>query len=261
MERLMDPFETWRQWQAFAAASQPAAAGAAGFAPFAAAAERFTAEARRFVDGAAAGAAPAAAAANAFGDFLREQFQDLRMPWSAGPGGTPGSAQQSLLDIPALGAGREHQQRVQRMAEAWRRIEDAQRRLQRLWSDALREAAAGFSAQLLAASAPPQPEALRKLYDEWIDRAEEAYARTAHSEAFCEALADFVNASAAYRNEMQAGIEQGSKWLDLPTRAELNTLIRRVKALEEKLNAAPDAPRDPPRARRAPKRARGKAKR
>ena len=57
---------------------------------------------------------------------------------------------------PALGPTREHQQRWQRTAEAWRRMVDAQRRLQRLWSDALREAAAAFAAQSRAAASGRQ---------------------------------------------------------------------------------------------------------
>src|ERR1700686_26582 len=154
--------DLWRQWQAFAALWAPAAPGAQassagdasfGFAPFIDAAERFKAAAQSFIDGAASGSAPSASeAAQNFSDFLRDQFADARPPWHAGPG--PGSGlgtrahQASLSDWPALGPMREHQQRWQRMTEAGRRIDDAQRRLQRLWSDALRQAAADFAARL-----------------------------------------------------------------------------------------------------------------
>ena len=143
------------------------------------------------------------------------------------------------MDSPALGPTREHQQRWQRTAEAWRRIDAAQRRLQRLWSDALREAATAFAAQ----PGPPRgtaidAEALHKLYDTWIDCAEQAYARTAHGDAFCDALTEFVNASSEWRRELQTSIEQCAKQLDLPTRTEINSLTHRLKALEEQLRAA-----------------------
>jgi class III poly(R)-hydroxyalkanoic acid synthase PhaE subunit len=131
---------------------------------------------------------------------------------------------------------REHQERAQRAAQAWRGMDDAQRRLQRLWSDTLREAASAFIARLGAAqSAPLTPDALNRLYDSWIDCAEEAYARTAHSEAFCDALADYVNASSHWRRESNAGAEFWAKLLDLPTRNEINTLAQRLRALEDRV--------------------------
>ena len=243
--------DLWRQWQAFAALWVPGRPdsqasfgrdGAFGFTPIMDAAERFTAAARSFLDGAANASAPAAGeAARAFSDFLREQFADFQLPWSSGigAGAGHGAPPPSMGDSPAFGATREHQQRWQRMAEASRRIAAAQHRLQRLWSDALREAAAAFAARLV----PPQPtavsaEALRKLYDTWIDCAEEAYARMAHGEAFCNALAEYVNASSQWRRELQASIEHMAKLLDLPTRSEINTLTQRLKSVEELLRAA-----------------------
>jgi ketosteroid isomerase-like protein len=254
-----------RQWQAFASLWAPATPesqagfgreGTFGSGSFMEAAQRFAAAARSFLDGADNASVPAAGeAARAFGDFLREQFADFQLPWSSGfgAGACHGAPPPSMGDLPAFGATREHQQRWQRMAEASRRIDDARRRLQRLWSDALREAAAAFAARLV----PPHPsgvsaEALRKLYDIWIDCAEEAYARVAHGEAFCNALAEYVNASSQWRRELQASIEHLAKLLDLPTRSEINTLTQRLKSVEELLRAAqnkgtPQVPASPTR--------------
>jgi hypothetical protein len=125
------------------------------------------------------------------------------------------------------------------MADAWRRLDEAQRRLQRLWSDALREAAATFAAKI----GPPQigapsPEAVRALYDRWIDCAEDAYSRAAHSEIFCTTLAEYVNAGSEWRGEMRASVEHAAKLLDLPTRSEINTLTQRLKSVEAELRAA-----------------------
>ena len=240
--------DPWRQWQALAGllssanpASQARSArnSAFGFAPFIDAAERFTVAARTFLDGADNASVRAAdEAARTFSDFLREHFADFQMPWSGGFGAA--DAQPALMtNSPALGPTREHQQRWQRTAEAWRRIDDAQRRLQRLWSDALREASTAFAARL----GPPQAtavsaETMRKLYDMWIECAEEAYARAAHGDDFCKALSDFVNASSQWRRELQASIEHSAKLLDLPTRSEINTLMHRLKSVEEQLRAA-----------------------
>jgi hypothetical protein len=141
-----------------------------------------------------------------------------------------------------------------------------------LWSDALRDAALTFAARVephnpsaakgsVPGGEPPGAEALRALYDSWIDCAEEAYARMAHSESFSSSLADFLNAGSAWRKESQANVELWAKALDLPTRSELNTLMRRVNSLEEQLRLKEprDPPRtDPPRARRPSRAHRGK---
>ena len=229
-------FDPFHQWQALAALWSPAAPGAAGFGSFAAAAEQFNAAAASFLSAQArppAAVAGAATAAEAFQRLLREQFGTLAMPWSS-VGRSAGSAPRGEgPDTLALGAGREHQQRLQRIAEAAAAIEAAQRRLQLLWSDALREAAATYGKALGASPAgDATPAALRALYDRWIDCAEEAYGRMAHSEAYGDALAEYVNAGSRWRADMQACVEQWAKLLDLPTRAELNTLIERVSALE-----------------------------
>ena len=247
MESRIVDHDPWRQWQAFAAllsSANPAPQarsgrdGGFGFAPFIDAAERFTAAARTILDGAGNASARTDEAARTFSDFLREQFADFQMPWSAGLGAA-GVQPAPMENSPAFGPTREHQQRWQRTADAWRRTDDARRRLQRLWSDALGEAATAFAARLgppLAAAA--SAEGVRKLYDLWIECAEEAYARAAHGDAFCEALSEFVNASSQWRRETQASVEHSAKLLDLPTRSEINTLTQRLRSVEEQLRAA-----------------------
>jgi hypothetical protein len=247
--------DLWRQWQAFAGLWAPGASpGAAGgdrgfgFAPVIDAAERFKAAVQTMLDGAAGGPEAAARAVQNFSDFLRDEFTAARPPWHAGFGA--GVQSPPLADWPALGPMREHQQRWQRMSEAARRIDDAQRRLQRQWSDALRQAAADLAARLQPPpSAAADADALRKLYDTWIDCAEDAYARTAHSEAFCNAQAELVNAGSQWREELQAGIEHWAKLLDLPTRSEINTLTLRLRSIEQQLRAATAAPAAAPRAK------------
>jgi hypothetical protein len=284
--------ELWQQWRSFAALWAPGAPGAplgtraasagetgSGFAPFIEAAERFRSATQRFIAAAASGSAPAAAeAAQGFSDYLRDQFADIHLPWSGLTGSPEATHSPSFTDWPALGPMREHQQRWQRMADAGRRFDEAQRRLQRLWSDALHQAATDFAARLQAPLPnAADPAVLRKLYDSWIDCAEDAYARTAHSEAFCSAQADLVNATSQWRQELRAGIEHWSKLLDLPTRSEINTLAQRLKTLEAQWRAAAPAARAPwsklkarsaapraatkARARRTRRKARGKAKR
>ncbi|MGO9934073.1 MAG: poly(R)-hydroxyalkanoic acid synthase subunit PhaE [Steroidobacteraceae bacterium] len=279
--------DAWQQWQAFSALLAPGAPasapghahnGGSSFAPFAKLAERFNAAARAYLDGTANASMPAAAeAARTFGDFLRELCTDIPLPWNLSGGGSGGSGAAPVFAMhsPALGATRELQLRAQRMADAWRRSEEAQRRLQRIGADALREAATSFASRLASSPPPaPIPEALHTLYGTWIDCAEDAFSRAAHSEPFCSALAEYVNAGSEWRKDLQAGVEHSAKLLDLPTRSEINTLTQRLRAAENELRAlqqerapkaAPDKPKraagEPKRAAGEPKRAAGKSKR
>jgi hypothetical protein len=233
--------DPWSHWKAFAARAQHRPQRDA-FTPLLDAAESFEAAARKFLE-AAARAPSADEAARTFGHFLREQSMVFfQPPWSA-PASAGGAPWAAVLDAPALGLTREHQQRWQRTADAARRVADAQRRLQCLWSDALRDAATAFASRL-AASAPAVPQAgaafaatLRSLYDAWIDCAEQAYAGMAHGEPFCDTLADFVNAESQWRREFAASVEHWSKLMDLPTRSELNSLTLRLKSAEDELHA------------------------
>jgi hypothetical protein len=199
----------------------------AGFAPFMDA-ERFAAAARAFHQ---SGRDPQTAAA-AFGDFLRDQFSGvLRGMWG---GSASDLSAPPCQEPPALGPTREHQERWQRVAAAWQRLQEAQRRLQRLWSDALSEAARTFVSNLSSATAPLTPQAIHQFYDAWVDCAEEAYARMAHGEAFATALAEAMKAAGEWRDQSAASIEPWAKWLDWPTRTEINSLSMRVRALEQK---------------------------
>jgi hypothetical protein len=227
--------------------------------------QAFSDAARSYLTAATQASQPGAA--QQFSDFLREQFASYSQPWgsvgawqpwaaAAAPPGAPAGASEA----PAFGPTREHQQRARRMSEAQQRMEAAQRRLQRLWSDVLREAATRFVAQLAPTPPASGPEGLRKLYDRWIDCAEEAYARVAHGEAFCQAQAEFTNAASQWRREQQANIEQWSRFLDLPTRSEINSVIRRLQAVEQQLRSKSGEPAPgPPAPARAPaRRAQGK---
>ncbi len=256
----------WRQWQTLGpfawnggGPSAPPGSAPSGFGPFADSAERFAAAAREFAANAQRAAAPskdapqaAFAAADGFGNFLRDHFaRCFRTPWPAPP--SPAPMATAFTDAPALGLGREQVLRAQRAAEAWKRLMEAQDQLQRLWSDTLREAASAFSSR-------PQPapgealtqDAIDRLYDQWIDCAEEAYARTAHSDAFCDALGAYVNAGSQWRRESAADIEEWAKLLDLPTRSEINALTLRLRELEAQL-AAMERPTRPARPAPSPK--------
>jgi class III poly(R)-hydroxyalkanoic acid synthase PhaE subunit len=76
------------------------------------------------------------------------------------------------------------------------------------------------------------------LYDAWIDCAEGTYAQAAHSERFARLLAELCNISSAFKVERGKLTEQIARHLDLPSRAEVDTLHRQVRALNAAVRAA-----------------------
>ncbi len=82
------------------------------------------------------------------------------------------------------------------------------------------------------------------VYDAWIDRAEEAYARVAHSEAFARLLADICNTLSAFKIERGKMLEAFARHMDWPSRAEVDSLHRQVRTLAAALakTAAPAPP-------------------
>jgi poly(hydroxyalkanoate) synthase III subunit E len=252
-----DPWRAWQAWAALLATPPAQGAPGPGATSLAGSAERFAAAAGRYFEAVRSSPASAAQAAQSFADFLRDEFAaSFTPPSGVGLGWGTGAASLGAAEAPALGLGREHVERARRAAAAWQRLDEAQRRLQRLWLDALREGAAAFAQRLGAMPRPATDlEAPQRLYDTWIDCAEEAYAQAAHGQAFADALADSVNAGSEWRRETQAGIEACAKLWDLPTRSELNSLAERLRSVEEAVRTQNAASRDPAR---KPRRARRK---
>ena len=75
----------------------------------------------------------------------------------------------------------------------------------------------------------------RELYDLWIECGEEIYAEVARSEEYCRSQAALGNASIELRARQQEILERGLKYFDLPTRSELNSVHRELRALRERL--------------------------
>ena len=76
------------------------------------------------------------------------------------------------------------------------------------------------------------------LYDAWIDCAEEAFARAAHTEQFARLLADLCNLLSAFKVERGKLLEALARHLDWPSRAEVDSLHHQVRALAAAAEAA-----------------------
>ncbi len=176
---------------------------------------------------------------------LQQQFTSM---WSSAfsqftPGGTPAagpamgtSGNFGMPELPALGLTRERQEAMKRMQHLVTEYAQQQQALTKLWGeiigDALKTLGENVGAKLQKGEMPQSPKAL---YDLWVESAELAYARAAHSPAYAKAQADLGNTVAKLRTEQRMMVETVTRELDLPTRAELNTVHRRIKEMKTEI--------------------------
>jgi Poly(R)-hydroxyalkanoic acid synthase subunit (PHA_synth_III_E) len=144
---------------------------------------------------------------------------------------------------------------LQRVWELWGRLAQLQAQLAAHWSEIANTAARCFVTRLgAAAGAPATPEQALKLYEVWVDCAEEAYAATVHKEDFARLQAELANTSATLLVEQRKHAEALVRAFGLPTRNELDTLYGQLKDLRRQLAelAAPGRSSREHPSRRAP---------
>ncbi|HEU0277908.1 MAG TPA: class III poly(R)-hydroxyalkanoic acid synthase subunit PhaE [Rhodanobacteraceae bacterium] len=147
----------------------------------------------------------------------------------------------SLLDLPAFGYAREHQERYQKTAKAWLDYQHETNRYNALIARASRRAFEVFEDKLAEHAEPGrQIDSVRGLYNLWVDAAEEAYAEVALSPEFREVYGALVNAQMRVRQGAQQEVERMSNDLGIPTRTEIDTLGQRLHALRREARTQTD---------------------
>lgn len=138
----------------------------------------------------------------------------------------------AMLDLPAFGYAREHQEHYQKIAKAWLEYQHETNRYNALIARASRRAFEVFEDKLVEHAEPGrQIDSVRGLYDLWVDAAEDAYAEVALSDEFREVYGALVNAQMRVRKYVQQEVEQVSVNLGMPTRSEIDSIGRRLHAL------------------------------
>jgi|SRR5579871_3933757 len=141
---------------------------------------------------------------------------------------------------------------AQRTFELWGRLAQLQAQLAGYWSEIANAAAQRFVSRLGSANAAPAtPEQALKLYEQWVDCAEEAYAATVHKEDFARLQSELANTSAALLVEQRRHAEALVRAFGLPTRNEVDALYGQLKELRRQLaeRDAATATTSPPRPR------------
>ena len=147
---------------------------------------------------------------------------------------------QMFPGAPALGLSREYQETAQRLLELSQQFQQRYAEFAQHNAAIMQDAFQVMKKRLDAA--PPTPQSPAELYDAWIDCAEGAYGQAAHSDRFARLLAELCNISSAFKIERGKMTEQIARHLDLPSRAEVDTLHRQVRALKDAMRAAAAAP-------------------
>lgn len=177
------------------------------------------------------------AAGMPFGDMLA-QWQRLMPQGAQAAGGDPLAR---LLGAPAVGITREQQEAMQRLTQASLAVQQAWQRHAEMLGRVGTQAVARMTEKIGELSGAGKPlESLRAVHDLWVECGEKAYAELAHGKEFATAQAELSGALAALKKEQQALAEDWAKSFDLPTRGEMNTLLKRVNTLKRRLRELED---------------------
>lgn len=90
-------------------------------------------------------------------------------------------------------------------------------------------------AKLVGPETKSPPTSLRAVYDLWVECSEKAYSSAMHGAEFVAAQQELNDAIQELRQLQQQAGESWMRVFDLPTRAELNTMNRRVMTLRRRL--------------------------
>ncbi|GAP66594.1 poly(R)-hydroxyalkanoic acid synthase, class III, PhaE subunit [Mizugakiibacter sediminis] len=157
-------------------------------------------------------------------EAMLQRLQEAAAPWR--------NELSSWLRTPAFGFAREHQERRQKLAQAWLDCQTQLGRYQALIARANRLGAERLEAKLVERTEPGrQVDSLRALYDLWVDAAEEAYAEIALSPEFGEVYGALVDAQMRARALLQRETEEVARQLGMPTRSEVNAIGRRLQEM------------------------------
>jgi hypothetical protein len=169
-------------------------------------------------------------------------------PWWLGLHTTPPFAQPSLpfglpfgfkIQAPPAIASPELLQAWQHTANLMLQWSQLQGQLATHWNAIARGAVEKFNLHTQAVPADLEPTNIRKLYDLWIDCAEEAYAAVVHTDEFCRTQAALVNVVTALFLEQRRHVERFSRSCGIPTQSELDALRAQLRQMQDELRAGP----------------------
>jgi polyhydroxyalkanoate synthesis regulator phasin len=163
---------------------------------------------------------------------------DLLSAWQrmATAAGAPGIQPPAWPGMPALGPTRERQEAMERLGRAALRYQQALGRFGELLARVSGDAVARLAKRVARRAQTQEPiGSIRAMYDLWVDSGEEAYAAAAHGAEFSRAQAELNDALMGLKAEQHKQVEDWARSLDLPTRTEMNTILKRLNTLRRRV--------------------------
>lgn len=158
-----------------------------------------------------------------------EQWYSAVQPWLAGLN----QEAKSWLGLPTMGLAREHQERLQKLAQAHLDYQDKVAAYNATMMQSAQKAYENFEQKLAEHEAPGlEITSARALFDLWIDAAEDAFAQMALSSDYREVYGQMVNAQMRLRQDVQKEVENATALLGIPTRTEIEAAHRKIAELE-----------------------------
>ena len=138
--------------------------------------------------------------------------------------------------VPMVAPLQTQQQATERLMNAALRWQRAATRVGELLSTVATDAVGKLIATLADpdASGPPVT-SLRQLHDLLVECGEQAYSTAAHSDDFAAAQAELLTAMIEMRFEQRRQIEEWARAFNLPTRAEIDAIHRRLHEIGRRL--------------------------
>lgn len=185
------------------------------------------------------------------GDFM----QAFRTPVFEGMGEKLHGEMDKFLSVPGVGYTRESQEQVQQlgklMLDYQKSSQDYLNAHTKLGADALDRL---YRKIIALTEKGERITSLRQLYDLWVDASEEVYGTFAMSPTFRDLYGRMINALMRVKGQMRTMVDEVLGALNMPTRREMNTILKRQHELKRELRniarAAGNGSSPPPRGKR-----------
>lgn len=149
------------------------------------------------------------------------------LPWLQQAAASPGLTGELHRGLPLPGLAPAASRRLWLdLADAWRDYTAAEAAYRAL----LDEAAAAAGERLRTTVSREPPPTVRALYDRWVEASEQVWAKLIREPRYAETQARLVHAMLHCRRALQQLVAELAGHLDLPTRAEIDTLELRLRA-------------------------------
>jgi polyhydroxyalkanoate synthase subunit PhaE len=143
-----------------------------------------------------------------------------------------------LLSAPAIGYMREDQEKTQTLVKLASDYQQALQEYVATFGEIAAKCVEALRQRLEARIAEDKPvESLREMYDLWVDGSEQAYVEYVRSDHYGEVYGRLVNSLMKLKRHGTMLVDEALGAMNMPTRAEVDTLHRRLQEVRREIKA------------------------